>query len=384
MKNCVRIAVLTVIVAVSTATAQDTVKIVSLRTIDVCTNDKRWLVAVSLGRINFSDSLQSFDITIGFNRDILRPTDALKEGTLAGQMSIGPLVSLTTPGEMRVSGFNTVRSVGGDLPLIGVAGEFLGTCSDIGALTLPYPIDFNGEFKRKFDVAVIESVQPVAVAKNESTKGIRFLETSAAIDDTLDSTTLTAEVIGEIRDGGMAITLSVEGEWDSLATFQPTVRVENANLIEVRKELRSITVSLTSDPKTALQPQVHYDFLRRSTASAGKFNVMVFSRNSDLCACFQPTIKDTALIEVKKSIVSSCKSDDDAVCTIDVHEGYIIGKCYHDRIQSIDVKDVAGRSIITAAPVASTGFISIEDFPHGVFLATMTCGNGTTQKTIVK
>ena len=88
--------------AISTVKAQDTLKIESLRTIDVCSDSKRFLISASLGSIRFADSLESFDITIGYDRNVLRPTDVLKEGTLSGQMSNGPTMNIVVPGEMRI------------------------------------------------------------------------------------------------------------------------------------------------------------------------------------------------------------------------------------------------------------------------------------------
>lgn len=370
--------------AVSTAAAQDTLRIVSYRTIDVCSNDKRWLVAVSLGRINFSDSLQSFDITIGFNPEVLRPTDALKEGTLAGQMSIGPLFNLASPGEIRIAGYNTLRSVGGDFPLIGVAGDFIGTCGEIGRLTLPYPIDFNGEFKRRYLVSQIDSIKAVAIAKTDATKGVRLRQDSVLIADTMVSTTLTADIIGTIPSSGLLVTMSTGIDWDSTAVGQPSVNVVNAHLVEIRRGNRSVSVLVKNDSTTSLQPYIIYGIQRRNPTSEGVLTVSVSSVSEDQCSCLQPKLADTATIEINKSIVSSIDSDDDAVCTMVVQNEHIIGKCHHDQIQSIEIKDVVGRIVAVTTPLDSNGLLSIEDLPHGIFFVSMTCGYGITQKTIVK
>ena len=165
LKSFVFLTVLTISMVVSTVTAQDTLRIQSLRSVDLCSDKKRWLLAISLGTIRFSDSLESFDITIGYDKSILRPTDVLKEGTLSSQMTNGPTLNTVVPGEMRIFGFNVARSVSGSVPLVAVSGDFLGSCADEGVLNIPYAPDFNTEFKKRFSVTMIDDIVPVKIGR---------------------------------------------------------------------------------------------------------------------------------------------------------------------------------------------------------------------------
>ncbi len=115
------------------ATATDTLTIRSYRVINTCSSEKRWLIDAYIGEVYSSDSLQSFDITIGYDTSLIRPTDGLSQGTLSSQMifsDVSPFFNFRIPGELRVGAFTVNRNVKGNEPLFAVAGDFLGACDD--------------------------------------------------------------------------------------------------------------------------------------------------------------------------------------------------------------------------------------------------------------
>ena len=88
-------------------------------------DEQRFLITASIGEVYASDSLQSFDITIGYDTSRFRPTDGLSIGTLSEQMKFGdisPFFNFRVPGEMRVGAFTITRNVAGDKPLFADLG----------------------------------------------------------------------------------------------------------------------------------------------------------------------------------------------------------------------------------------------------------------------
>lgn len=387
MKNVAQMIVLAVILAVSTVRAQDTLKIESLRTVDVCSDSRRWLLAASIGSIRFADSLESFDITIGYDREVLRPTDVLKEGTLSGQMSNGPTMNLIVPGEVRIFGFNVARSVAGNIPLVAVSGDFVGSCEANGGLTVPYPPDFNSEFKRKYTVNVVDQVKAVAVAKVENLYGCTYDRDTLFLTSNEETNTVQVSAGISAKSGTeRVVELRSASAVDPLMLEVVSSTVNEPHRIDsmVATE-RGVSLFVTSGPGKEKVPMVISSTIRRSKKDyEGVQKIEAALRETDNCVCVKPGLKDTLVVKISP-VVSVRSSVDDPTCTVNVTSDRITGKCDHQKMKSLDVFDLYGRNILMAAEFERPEVeVSTADLPSGFYLVRLSCGKSQTTKSIVK
>ncbi len=388
MKSYAQMIVLIVMTAFSTIKAQDTLRIQSLRTVDVCSGSKRWLISASLGTIRFSDSLESFDITIGYDRNVLRPTDVLKEGTLSSQMSNGPTMNVIVPGEMRVFGFNIARSVAGNLPLVAVAGEFIGQCDQPGVLTVPYPPDFNGEFKRRVTVFTTDNVQAVALPKPNPAVGCRFSTDSldlAAADDRASFTINVDSFVGNSSRRVVELRNVIAG--DSAAYKVDNVQaISNCTIDSVERTGFGTRVFVMVDTVDEGNPSSLLVTISRGTLTEAKSVRLVGElKNIDSCSCVNPALTDTVVIRIAPVVSTVHTSIDEHPCTVSVSNDRITGECDHQLMKSIDVFDLFGRKLREESTENSTTVcVSSDSLPSGIYFVRMQCGKNQTVKTIVK
>lgn len=388
MKSHAQLIVLVAIVAISTVKAQDTLQVKSLRTIDVCSGAKRWLISASLGTIRFADSLESFDITIGYDRRVLRPTDVLKEGTLSAQMSNGPTMNVIVPGEMRIFGFNVARSVAGSVPLIAVAGDFLGSCDDRGVLTVPYPPDFNGEFKRNVTVLTGDIVTAVAVTKNDATAGCRFSTDSLRITDVSESTTFGIS-IEPYKGSTTERIIEIQGARESDTVYYRITDVRSVDNCRVDSmvRVRHLTKAYVTVDSNGL------DRSSSLTVSVGRSNVTTTTVvdlvgslvHLDSCSCVRPLLSDTVSIKISPIVSSVLSSVDEHTCTVNVRNDNVTGECDHQQMKNLEIFDLYGRRIRGEVKANSTSVeISTDNLPSGILFVRLQCGRNQTVKTIVK
>lgn len=369
---------------VSTVAAQDTLRIQSLRSVDLCSDKKRWLIAVSVGTVRFSDSLESFDITIGFNSKHLRPTDVLKEGTLSAQMSNGPTMNTVTPGEMRIFGFNVARSVAGDVPLVAVAGDFIGSCSDHGDLTLPFPPDFNGEFKKRYSINIVDSVETFTKKRLSSVSGCRFNEDSLVIKDELAGKS-TLSVLGKgadkIVNGRIELLFLGGHEGMSIGT----VHEVNCTLDSMIKTTTGALVYFHANNQDTALPLLVVESRRESESVTGRYKIETSVYNVDDCSCILPGLRDTIDVAIEKPTVGIGTSYDDGSCTIEVKDDFVIGKCLHHAMEKFEVYNRLGERIL-ASTTNENGWMTVSTMglSHGLYFAKLKCDGGWKQKTIVK
>lgn len=383
MKSYAIVTVLTAVMVVSTVTAQDTLRVQSLRSVDLCSGTRRWLIAVSVGTIRFSDSLESFDITIGFNRRVLRPTDVLKEGTLSAQMSNGPTLNAITPGEMRIFGFNIARSVSGDAPLVAVAGDFIGSCHDKGDLSLPYAPDFNGEFRRRFTFSVVDSIATFLKKKLVGNVGCTFEA------DTVNISSDKASAFGTLR-----VKRSESGDstgWINLTYVKALGGLTVGDITGLNCQIDSVlynksgvsvlfrkTLSDPSDPLLMVEA-------RRGDSTVEQILDIEATLVSDDCECSVPGLRDTLFVRTTKPIVGVKSSCDDGACTIEVNDDYVVGKCHHHEMKILEVNDLLGHNIKSYQKHEDRAIeLSIAELPAGIYFAVMRCGGTISMKTIVK
>lgn len=374
--------------AVSTVKAQDTLKIESLRTIDVCSGSKRFLISASIGSIRFADSLESFDITIGYDRNVLRPTDVLKEGTLSGQMSNGPTMNIVVPGEMRIFGFNVARSVSGNIPLVAVAGDFIGSCVLPGVLTIPYPPDFNSEFKKRISVSIGSQVVPVAIPKTNPNAGCQIPSDSVELDSASNEVAFEVNVGGYLG-GGRKRSLELKCTRSSDTAFFEISRIQGANYCVVDSVVRSgdLTKAFVTVDSVAVSSQVllAVSVSKKRNKEKRKVELVASVKELDSCSCVRPVLEDSILIVISPVVTSVASSVDDHICTVNARNGNIIGECDHEQMKSLSVFDLYGRMLRDASKQNSTSVeVSSDDLPSGVYLVRMQCGRNQTAKTIVK
>jgi len=371
MKFLVTIA-LAVLAAASGVTAQDTLLIRSYRTVDVCSSERRWLIAPYLGNIRSTDSLASFDITIGFDTTLVRPTDVLTENTLSFMADYPAQMTLVVPGEMRVAGFNITRNMIGDKPMFAVVGNYRGSCNDDLRFTFPWPPTFNEEFKKKMTVLLSEKVTVVATPKNDNQLGV-LLEPDSIEIDGKDS---TSEVVSTVSFGSSSANRATLTWWlgDSLSA-----RID-------RVSLTGVTVDSMNVSGSSVRAHVEFQSGQQPTASIVLQNVTteVEARASlrsrmevtDSCACVRSTRSDTMEIKLTNPIVSVSSPVDDSNERIDVNTTSVSCHCDHGQTNEIAVFTITGERVAMQRGLpGSVNRMSIENLPSGPYIIVGTCGD---------
>lgn len=188
MKLFAIVLLITLVVVSSTKAKEDTLRLEHLRSIDVCTGEKSWLLIGSMGSVSVSDSLLSFDIIVMFDSLLVRPMDVLKENTLSRQLGYagGPFLSLSYPGEFRISGFETIVPARGNLPLFAINGLYTGNCTNSTSFKVDF-LEFNEEFRNKRNVSVYvnDTLQVLNIKKKVEDQLVAFDVKSEASEKNL-------------------------------------------------------------------------------------------------------------------------------------------------------------------------------------------------------
>ena len=380
----VQVTVLVVLMTVSTVKAQDTLRIKSLKQVDVCSGEISWLMSLSLGTINFSDSLESFDISIGYDRTVIRPSAVLKEGTLSAQMSNGPILNVIVPNEMRVYGFNIARSVAGSLPLFAVAGEFIGDCNAESKLTLPFEPDFNGEFKRKFMVRRYDSITAINKRIPQANSGCEFFDEAAVIKetDTATSTRLRLKNLSEGSLGKYKVVFQLESLSDT-----SLMRIDSLFAVGCRIDSVSTTsaaaVVYVSEP-TRDEPEITVVVKRRAMESSGRVRMSAALLDETPCGCSLPTLKDTVEISIDRPNVNVSTSADDDACTISLRSGEVQGVCVHSGMKTLALQDLMGRVVQQIETDSYLVVMSTSNMSSGMYFVTLNCNERHAAKLIAK
>lgn len=363
---------LAVATAASGVTAQDTLLLRSYRTIDVCSSERRWLIAPYLGNIRSTDSLASFDITIGFDTSLVRPTDVLTENTLSFGAFYPAQMSLVIPGEMRIAGFNVTRNMVGDKPLFAVAGNYIGTCLDAIAFTFPWPPTFNEEFKKKMTVLTSEQVNITATRKIDKSLGPRF-ELDTVLIDGKDSTNVVETAISFGTNTVKHATLS----WlltDTLAAKINDVTYSGLSVDSVTVTSKSavayVRFQAGQTPTLAVQLQNVSSETRATTLLRTTMDV------TDTCGCVQSGTNDSMQVVLTNPIVSVSSPVDDSNERLDVAATSITCHCHHGQTNEISVFTIAGERIaVQRVSNATMNTMSIEHLPPGPYIIEGTCGD---------
>lgn len=367
---------LTALAAVSSVTsATDTLTINSHRIINTCSGEKRWLLSASIGEVFDSDSLMSFDITIGFDTTLLRPTDGLFAGTLAEQMKfadISPGVNFRVPGEMRVSAFTITRNVKGNLPLFAVAGEYVGSCGSFDSLTVPWAPEFNEEFKKWTKTIVTSRVSTRAIPTPNPNEGVSVIE-EALIFNQGEPIRNLSSLVRVPSNSGQRIKTTYQLLQEH-ASIQDIRVIALDPVVEINDEKSKAEVTFTASS----QGDTVYLRIEGVSQSDKQLDTLVANvQILDTCSCSQPTILSRVPIVIDSIVVSTASDLNEDPLTVEHYSNRLIVKSLHGDLQKILVSDLLGR-VQLALSIKNQPFVEIPttEFGSGLFILTMTTANG--------
>lgn len=363
---------LAAVMAASNLTAQDTLTVKSYRVVDVCSSERRWLIAPTLGIVRSQDSLMSFDITIGYDTAVTRPTDVLTEGTLSANLDYKPTLNTAVTGEMRIAGFNILRPMVGDKPIVAIAGDFKGSCTSYDSLSIPWPITFNEEFKRSVTIYKLEPISAIANAKVQANVGVFAEEDSVEIKGKDSSTVVNSRVsLPGLSSVRASVTYTVA---DTTTVVIESVSLSDANLVEIEKVhsgkvVIHFTQLASNTPKVAIQ-------LRSVTAMESvKTNISMSLAINDTCGCVKPGLVDDVRVICENPMVYVSSSVDEDTADLLVTDQNIRCQCYHGQTNEINVYSIGGALVATTGSrQESETFLSIDGLPHGAYIIVGRCG----------
>lgn len=371
------IAVLAAMTAASTLSAQDTIRFESYRTVDVCSNERRWLLAVNLGKVLPSDSLVSFDITIGYDRTLLRPTDVLKEGTLSAGMAYEPFLNTVVPNEMRIAGGNIIKTVYGDLPLFAVAGDYLGDCKQFDTLGYPWPSTFNAEFKKRVTIVKRDTVRAVAIAKGNKNAGLQSIVDSIVVDGGSDYINLDLKG-SRLRSDSVRYRFSVKSSTPQV-TIAPDGAVKGLINVSENKVKDGIEIEATA---VALEPELQIRYNVIGTPRPSYAELIITTEDLTDCVCEKPSLRDTVRIKIDPTV--SVTSTDEHIENIYVHNDVLVIQCDHEEMKTVQLFSLHGEVVLRATVTGTSNAVSISNLSKGGYVVRTTCGKHQHVKLILK
>ncbi len=377
---------LAVLVAASTtAFSQDTLRVRSYRVINTCSNERRFLIDAYMGEIFSSDSLQSFDITIGYDTSLIRPTDGLTVGTLSSQMTFGdvsPFFNFRIPGEMRVGAFTIDRNVRGDQPFFAIAGNFAGECQDKTFFTFPWESTFNEEFRRTIAMEWTDTVLAVATPTENPALGLYAAQPPDTIRGYDSTTVLTLHRIlsDDLRGEQIVSTLSILG---STAVVIERVDISNPDSIVFATD--SLSVSIFD--KGLIENDTFYVTVRsRSTAQTVSVQALTQVSTTSQCACTNPAGKDTIVVTATHEPNVSIKMDSHERAGISIrrHTPGISIQLLHGQPTNIQIHSMYGALLKNFTSTGEDVWIANEQLPNGPFLITVHSGSSVERRLLLK
>ena len=388
MKSLV-VVLLVVLSATSSLTAaSDTLRVISYRTVDMCSNEKTWLIAFSIGEVYASDSLQSFDITVGFDTSQITPTDLLISGTLADQMRFGdlsPFMRTAVPGELRVGGFTVTRNVRGDLPLVAVTGSYKGACGDADTFYLAYNPNsgFNGEFKGEITTFISDSIVAVANSIDDPSQGPTWGSDSVLINGR-DSTGSILITVDQSRLAGAEImeTISIQDpdlfEIDSILT-------EGVDSIRISAGRQAARVYRTVSSEGVFEYRLQLRSINEAHDTATVVGIQT-NMVSD-CGCVTPTRTDELFLQSQHTTTSVEQRvvHESTDLTIRYISNTLELQCSHGQPWTVMVVDLVGRIAAQTQVVTGTNSrLSLSPLPKGMYIVYATNGRKSQGMTIAK
>lgn len=340
--------------------AADTLKIRSLRTIDICSAEQRALISIDLGEIYFADSLLSFDITLSYDTTYLRPGSILASGTLSDQMRWldGPFLNAAIPGELRLLGASLSTPVKGAFPLVAVTADAKqAQCGVRTPISLTIPPEFNEEFRRRYEIATTDSVQFVANAVSRPDLGI-----SSNIED----------VVIQGKDSVMSIPLQFASLGIESQDMTMTIAVSNVEVFiidSVNVQEADVWVSEMRDtvvivPTTSGPLQTGTIWLKQVTNDSATA-VLRMATTTVACRCLKPTRTDSVNVVTKAPKTTVSVVDEDSEITKRGNAIHIQG--YHEHPILVEIIDVLGRMLLQQQLQPGESVVNIDQLPPGPF-----------------
>ncbi|HCN06030.1 MAG TPA: hypothetical protein DIS79_10460 [Bacteroidetes bacterium] len=372
MHDVIRIALilLATLVASSISKADDTLKVRSIRLVDVCSQERTFVITASVGEIFSSDSLLSFDITINYDTAVLRPTTGLPSGTMAELMKYGdfsPYYNFQVPGEMRVGAFTISTPARGNRPLFALGGTFRGTCPDTGRLGVFFAPEFNPEFKKMVTVYDVNYVHTTATPTTRNNVGLTWAQRNNVIShpDTVLEHELLVHASGLIGD---SLLLTLESQREDLEIDTVATQAQDGtNILNItRNETGQYTVVFTTSDSVA-----NFTVRTRSTYRLDSTVSSVWgtltTRNT--CSCVRPGKVDTLFVTAVRT--------DTTTSTTDIQEGSVKLRKINEIIElqgvlgssaTIEVFGIEGNLIQRHHfTPGSNPAVSLTNFPTGMY-----------------
>jgi hypothetical protein len=311
----------------------------------------------------------SFDITIGFDTTLLRPTDGLTTNTLAEQMKfadISPSFNFVVPGEMRASAFTITRNVKGNLPLFAIAGDFKGACGDVDSLTLPWPAEYNGEFKNWTKVFKSAKVVSIASAKQDTTQGVNHKQDEVVF--TTDDSTRQVEALVDVSKakGGVAkLTFRMINKSVSQIESYNTA----ASVLEEQYNTDSTMLNLTI--RTSKTVEVfNLTLATEKTGTTAVDTLLSSVEIPDTCECIIPAAQGSTRLVLDRPVVSTSQGFIEGPAIQIRHRADQIQlQILHGNPTQVVVSDLFGK-VFAALPIGDHQWLDIPtaELAHGVYL----------------
>jgi hypothetical protein len=131
-------------------------EIMDLNPVDLCGKEyeREIIIAPTIGSVIKSDSLIGFELSLNYNPEVVKINRVLTINTFADRFKYkksnadGENGEIVFEGAVDLKGFPNPLS--GDMPLVGFAGDFIGTCNDTAVIGVNYFFPFD-DFKGSVD-----------------------------------------------------------------------------------------------------------------------------------------------------------------------------------------------------------------------------------------
>jgi hypothetical protein len=375
IRQYLRFAILLVTVLVasrqaSEAQLNDTLKIRSLREINVCGSATEALLSIDLGEIYFADSLLSFDITLSYDTTYLRPGVALSSGTLSEQLSWmdGPLTNAVIPGEFRVFGASILTPAKGNLPLVALTMDAQRVvCGVSTPIELAYPADFNPEFRRDYSLWQGDSIRFVAKQTIRTDLGTSFDEDTKVLPgkDSISRVPFSV-TLPSAKWQPMMVTLESSDPKIVVIDSLEIVGVLGVVTGEGAQASAEVSGSDTVVRGSAWIRQITQDSLI-AEITAG---VIATS-----CMCDVPAKADTLRLTTTSTVLSSAGDDDkadiDGGTEISIVDEMMTIQGDHEYPMIVRVYDVFGRILSDNQIMSPQHTVQVGKLPRGPYVITM-------------
>ena len=363
--------------------ASDTLKVESLRTINVCSGEQRWLITASIGEVFFSDSFQLFDITIGYDTSRMTPTDGLSIGTLSDQMRAlgGPTFNFRVPGEMRAAGFTINSNVAGDLPLFAIVGTYKGDCLYTDTLTLPWEPTFNEEFKGNVQFFQTDTMVRVANPIPDDSQGASIREDTTRIMG-FDSTSVVTVVLhhSELQERSLTSILRLN---DADSILIDEVISEDEITVRITENKSEATVDYESGTSDSLTLNIRLKSVAKDTLYVTNLTASLF--DTTRCTCTEPVRTDSLTIESREPLTSINE---------DVHDSTVRLKRWsqnnvelqfsHGQLWNLRLVDMLGNTHMQQQLNGFEAQLDLTKIPTGVYFLHITDGSTSVVKKLLK